>query len=299
MRREERMAAQLVAELLGYRPEAFLKVRRMGGITNENYYLATENEELMLRLPGQCTELIDRAQEEQNAQVAARAGLNPETLYFSAETGIKITRYISGARALTSEMAAQPELMTRTAALLHRLHWGLPAFENRFDPQALFSAYLEPEYDRLAVVFENLEGARATFFDVCAALEEMQPPLCPCHNDPLAENLVLDSTDRLWLIDWEYSGQNDPFWDVAAHLLESEFTPVQQQRFLREYLGRPATREEQRRVLLLQIAQDLLWSVQTMVKTLAGEDQFDYAKGRYVRAGRLLAVYRGMYGALS
>ena len=79
---------------------------------------------------------------------------------------------------------------------------------------------------------------------------------------------MLDKDERLWLIDWEYSGQNDPFWDVAAHLLESDFDAAQQNRFLTLYLGRPSEQQECRRVLLLQIAQDLLWSVQTMAKTL-------------------------------
>ena len=296
MRVDESHALQLAAKLLGLHQEEILRVKRMGGITNENYYLATAGQEMMLRLPGECTDLIDRAQEEQNAACAAEAGLNPETLYFSADTGIKITRYISGARALDGKTAASPEMMAQTAALLRRLHRELPAFSNRFDPQQLFWQYLEPHRAQLAVIFTDLEGACALFQALWPALGAA--PLVPCHNDPLAENLILDGAGKLWLIDWEYSGQNDPFWDVAAHLLESGFDEAQQRQFLKCYLGRPAKREEERRVLLLQIAQDLLWSVQTMVKTLAGEDQFDYAKGRYARAGALADRYRGEYGTL-
>lgn len=296
MQADENHARQLTAQLLGMNPEEFFRVRRMGGITNENYYLATAEQEMMLRLPGQCTDLIDRAQEEKNAQIAAGAGLNPETLYFSADTGIKITRYISGARALDSRLAADPGMMARTAALLRRLHRELPAFENRFDPALLFRQYLGPNRAQLEVVFEDLEDACRIFWAIWPALGELS--LAPCHNDPLAENLILDGEGKLWLIDWEYSGQNDPFWDVAAHLLESDFDVAQQRRFLQLYLGRQPEREEERRVLLLQIAQDLLWSVQTMVKTLAGEDQFDYAKHRYARAEKLADRYRRTYGKL-
>ena len=300
MRQDELRAREIAAGLLGLSEEAFVQVRRMGGITNENYYLATAQEEMMLRLPGECTDLIDRAQEERNAHAAAAAGLNPKTLYFSAQSGIKITRYIPGARALNAALAAEPEMMCRTASLLRRLHRELPDFENRFDPQKLFWDYLEPHRAELSVVFENLQGACEVFSALWPALDTLgKVEYRPCHNDPLAENLVLDKDERLWLIDWEYSGQNDPFWDVAAHLLESDFDAAQQNRFLALYLGRPPEQQEYRRVLLLQIAQDLLWSVQTMAKTLAGENQFDYAKGRYDRAAQLVKRYRCRYGKLT
>ena len=119
---KERQAREVAAQALGIPQEKFLRVHQMGGITNENFYLATAEEEIMLRLPGKCTETLDRPQEENNAAAAARAGLNPSTLYFSRETGMKITRYIRGAVTLDAALARKPEIMRKSAALLRRLH---------------------------------------------------------------------------------------------------------------------------------------------------------------------------------
>ena len=88
----------------------------------------------MLRLPGKCTETLDRPQEEKNAAAAARAGLNPSPLYFSRETGVKITRYIRGAVTLDAALARKPEIMRKSAALLRRLHDTLPPSKTSLTP---------------------------------------------------------------------------------------------------------------------------------------------------------------------
>lgn len=295
---KERQAREVAAQALGIPQEKFLRVHQMGGITNENFYLATAEEEIMLRLPGKCTETLDRPQEEKNAAAAARAGLNPSTLYFSRETGVKITRYIRGAVTLDAALARKPEIMRKSAALLRRLHDTLPPFENVFDPFALYDAYLARNADEFAGVFAGFEASRRVFAALRPALEALGLRSCPCHNDTLADNLVMERDGGLYLIDWEYSGQNDPMWDVAGHMLESGFSDAQQEQFLTLYLGAQPARRDRQKVLLFQLCQDLLWSAQTMAKTLAGENQYEYALGRYERAQGLLREYRSRYGEL-
>ncbi|MBC5581386.1 phosphotransferase family protein [Anaerofilum sp. BX8] len=295
---KEKQAREVAAQALGVPEERFLRVKQMGGITNENFYLATAEEEVMLRLPGKCTETLDRSQEEKNAAAAARAGLNPRTLYFSRQTGVKITRYIRGAVTLDAALARKPEIMCKSAALLRKLHETLPPFENVFDPFALYDAYLAQDAAAFAEIFPGFAKSRRAFAALRPALEALGLRSCPCHNDTLAENLVMERDGGLYLIDWEYSGQNDPMWDVAGHMLESGFSAAQQEQFLRLYLGAPPSRQDRQKALLFQICQDLLWSVQTMAKTLAGEDQYEYALGRYGRAQALLQEYGDRYGAL-
>ena len=69
-----------------------------------------------------------------------------------------------------------------------------------------------------------------------AALDAHPAPLAPCHCDPLCENF-LDTGERMWIVDWEYSGMNDPMWDLGDLSVEAELRRRQDEEMLRAYFG--------------------------------------------------------------
>jgi len=105
----------------------------------------------------------------------------------------------------------------------------------------------------------------------------------PCHNDTVPEYFILDDSGRTYLVDWEYSGMNDPSWDVAAYILESRLSPDAIDFLLKEYYGKYPDPEEVSKIKCFMAAQDLLWMVWAMIRHYSGDDFLDYCLLRYER----------------
>ena len=121
-----------------------------------------------------------------------------------------------------------------------------------------------------------------------------QPALVPCHNDPLCENWV-QGADKLYLLDWEYAGMNDPMWDLADVSIEAGYTQTQDNQLLESYLQRKPTGEEQRRFLANKIYVDYLWTLWAKTRVpYDGQPMEDWAAERYAR----LKGFLGEFGRL-
>lgn len=104
------------------------------------------------------------------------------------------------------------------------------------------------------------------------------------HNDLVAENFIKDIRGKIFLIDWEYSGMNDPMWDFAALFLESNFTETNKTLLLEHYLGGSVNDVLIEKILIYQILMDFLWSIWTCIKEAQGDDFGTYGIDRYNRA---------------
>ncbi|MCB2117508.1 MAG: phosphotransferase family protein, partial [Rhodobacteraceae bacterium] len=185
---------------------------RLGGLTNRVYRVG----DLCLRIPGAGTEeYIDRANEAVAAEQAAKAGVSPEVVHFDAASGTMVTRFIDGAATMSPEaFRTRPGSPGRAGAAFRKLHDSGAVFPFRFELFAMIDDYL----GILATKDVNLpEGYHDVVREAGAirtALNALPLPLAPCHCDPLCENF-LDTGDRMWIVDWEYSGMNDPMWDLG------------------------------------------------------------------------------------
>jgi thiamine kinase-like enzyme len=115
-------------------------------------------------------------------------------------------------------------------------------------------------------------------------LNTMGVEMCPCHDDAIAENFIKSEDGTIYLIDWEYSGMNDPMADFAALFLESDFTEDERDYFLRKYYGDDIPAGINERILCYEILWDTLWSQWTVIKEAAGDDFGSYGIDRYNRA---------------
>lgn len=253
---------------------------RIGGMTNRNYKLYLGDETLVLRLPGRGVgRLIKRQYEKKNHQAAAQAGFTPPVLYFGPG-GKKLSEFIDEAETLSPERMRQPEQYLAVATFLRRFHASSVAFVNSFDVLKLLRFYEHVARQRFCRFYAGYRQERLRL----KSLEPMVRSFCyqsvACHNDLVPENF-LRIGDELQLIDWEYSGRNDPAWDIASLFLESELPEADCRAFLDAYLD--GSQEPDQFVLRLrcaQILQDVLWSVWALLEEASSRDK---ARGRDIR----------------
>jgi thiamine kinase-like enzyme len=289
--------AQARAELLrtalfDQRAVASARLSRLGGLTNRNWKVEIGGRGLVLRIPGEGTSAyIDRRVEKHNAEVAARAGVNAEVLHFDAATGVMLCAYVEGA---TMDAARFKDLgaVARAARAFRRMHEWREPFETRFDLFQKMDEYLALLRTLQASVPDGYEAAQREAQAVRAALERKPAPLAPCHCDPLAENF-LDTGIRMVIVDWEYSGTNDPMWDLGDLSVEAAFGPEQDGALLRAYFEGPAPAEAEARMILYKAMCDLLWTLWGVIQHAnknPADDFWAYAVARFERCRRLMAT---------
>jgi len=263
---------------------------RMGGLTNIVFQVG----EYVLRLPGEGTEeYIDRANEAAAAHEAARAGVSPEVIHADAETGIMVSRFVAGAATMTPEgfrtRAGSP---ARAGAAFARLHRSGAAFPAQFELFAMIEDYLGILSTKDVALPAGYHDVVAEAAVVRQALDRNPAPSVACHCDPLCENF-LDTDERMWIVDWEYSGMNDPMWDLGDLSVEGEFDDAQDIEMLTAYFGGPAPAQDHARMVIHKAMCDLLWTLWGLIQLAnnnPAEDFRAYADGRFARCKALMAT---------
>ena len=261
----------------------FDKSRFAGGLTNYNYIMNIKGIDYVIRQPGGMTEqIIDRKIEMVNNCIASEFGVNSDCIYFDEYSGIKICLYIKNSQNMAQVNPGSPQNLESVACIMKRIHSSPKHFSNRFDWQTELSKY--------ELIVQQLNGS--FFFDYTTLKDQLvtfvqnnikSTILTPCHNDTVPENFIIDDTGRTYLIDWEYSGMNDPYWDVAAYILESKLTAEAIQHLIQSYFGHPLTPMEELKIKGFMMAQDLLWTAWALIRHYNGDDFLEYCCVRYER----------------
>ncbi|MDH3760781.1 MAG: phosphotransferase family protein [Gammaproteobacteria bacterium] len=266
---------------------------RLGGLTNLVFRIDTGADRYVLRIPGKGTEeYIDRAVEIHNARIAARADVSAEVLYADSASGIMLSRHIDGIVTMTPDQFSKREgAPTRAALAFKKMHDWPEAFKFRFELFAMIDDYLKILDERKAELPAGYADVVDAAQPVRSALDRNPSDLAPCHCDPLCENL-LDSGDRMWIVDWEYSGMNDPMWDLGDLSVEAGFTPAQDMELMRAYCGDDPTAAEFGRMVIYKAMCDLLWTLWGLIQHSDGnpaEDFWAYASERFERCKALMS----------
>lgn len=267
-----------------------LHLKQIGGMSNRNYYTCLGKDQYVLRIPGLGSEgMVVRRYEEENAQHAANLGINPPIRYFSNETGVKLADYIIEAETLNQATVQRHDNMRQIAEVMAKLHNSNIRFNNDFNVFKEILHYEELVQNSGASYYDGYEEVRERVLSLEARLNEIGVRLKPCHNDLVAENFIKDKSGKIYLIDWEYSGMNDPMWDIAALFLESNFSEENEEYFLCQYLGVSEVPQMYlTKVRIYQILMDTLWSLWTIVKEAKGDDFGSYGTDRLARGIQML-----------
>jgi len=261
----------------------FDKSRFAGGLTNYNYIMNIKGTEYVVRQPGGMTnQMIDRKIEKINNNIASELGLNSECVYFDDASGIKVSLYIKDSKNFTLADPCNPANLRSVSCLMKKTHTGPKNFPNLFDWEMELKKYEEIVRELNGDFFFDYTSLKKQLFDFLA--ENMKSVISvPCHNDTVPENFIVDKNGKAYLIDWEYSGMNDPSWDVAAYILESRLPVEAIDYLILDYYDRKPTATDIAKIKCFMLAQDLLWTVWALIRHYNGDDFLDYCNFRYER----------------
>lgn len=268
-----------------------VQIERLAGLTNRNYKITTGAERFVLRIPGEGTsEYINRRHEAVAARIAAEAGVNAEVLFFDETDGLMLTRFVDGAVTLNGERFKDLGAVARAALAFRRMHDCGKSFATEFNLFAKMDEYLDYLRKKQARIPDGYAEVQREAEVVRAALSERPAALRPCHCDPLAENF-LDTGARIFIIDWEYAGNNDPMWDLGDVSVEAGFGPDQDATLLEAYFRGKAPAGQAGRMVLYKAMCDLLWTLWGVIQVVNEnpvDDFWAYAVNRFERCKALM-----------
>lgn len=269
-----------------------MTIERLGGLTNRNYKIRCERGNFVLRLAGEGTsDYIDRKTELFNASIASNAGVNAEIIYFDVDTGTMMCRYIENSRTMNIGSLRDFDALRRTGRAFRQLHDCGEDFRGRFELFEQIDQYLEILRDLDAALPEGFSEVQQDAEAVRVALSRHELPSKPCHCDPMVENCI-DNGEKMFIIDFEYAGNNDPMWDLGDISVEGDFTEEQDQVFLEAYFGHTPETFDVGRMVMYKAMCDLLWTLWGVVQHAnnnPAEDFWVYAVGRLERCKKLMA----------
>lgn len=246
-----------------------------GGITNRNFRLEVGPERYVVRLAGADTALlgIDREAERAAAAAAHAAGVGPEVVAYLPEHGCLVTRFVEG-RPIPREDLEREDVLGMVVRSIRAIHDGSP-LPAAFWVPTVVRAYertardrgvaIPPLYERLLPVLEEIERAFAA------------APVArrPCHNDLLNANLLREG-DHVWIVDYEYAGMGDVFFDLGNFSINNGLSDDAQELLLRLYFG-TVTPAHRARLALMRIWSDLREGMWGVVQQGISQLDFDYA----------------------
>lgn len=204
-----------------------------GGITNNNFRVDVGGNSFVLRIAGADTDLlgINRENEYKANLAAGKLGIAPEVFYFIRPEGYLVTRFIRGRPILTDEIR-KPQNLKRVMDVVRRIH-NLPEIPGIFNVFRIVEDYSEIAR-RYAVKFpENYKSIINQIQTAEKAMALQHVTHCPCHNDLLNANFL--SNSALYVLDWEYAGMGDRFFDLANFSDHHELTDEQDHWILKCY----------------------------------------------------------------
>jgi thiamine kinase-like enzyme len=263
------------------------------GRTNRNYRVEVGSATFFLRLSPEDTALlgIDRVAEYEAALAAAASGVGPEVVAHLPEHGCLITAWVAGEPLAEGDME-QESVLADVVRVVSTIHAG-PALPATFDALRIVEAYRRVSVERGVPIPEAYGPAHAHAERIEAAFARAPVPARPCHNDLLSDNF-LRGTDGFWLVDYEYSGMGDPFFDLGNLSINNGLSEASQERLLRLMFGEP-TDAHRARLQLMRIMSDYreaMWGVIQQGLSTLDIDYVAYADKHFDRLSRSIADER-------
>jgi thiamine kinase-like enzyme len=248
-----------------------------GGITNRNYRVNFGGEEYVVRLPGKDTNLlgIDREAERLATKQAAGLGIGPKVAAMFEEPPVLVTCFVEG-RELTSPELREQGVLTEVAYGLRAFHDSGLELPTDFHVYDVVREYADVARSRGGELPEAFDGALERAGEIVKAVaDHPEHPVSPNHNDLLAANF-LQTPDKVVIVDWEYAGMGDPFFDLGNFAVNNELDDADADRLLEAYFREPATPRRQAALNLFRFMSDFREAMWGVVQTSVSELDFDF-----------------------
>jgi thiamine kinase-like enzyme len=262
-----------------------------GGLTNANYLVDVDGERYVVRIPGRSTELlaVDRANERHNAEGAATTGVAPAILEYLDDLNVMVLAFVDG-ETMSAETLRTRENARRMADSIRRLHTA-PRFLQDFDMFRLVEFYLGVCEEHEVRVPDGFRDRRPQVGEIERAFAARPMPTVPCHNDLLAENYI-DDGRQLWIVDFEYSGNNDACFELGDTAQECGFDDDLRATMCETYFG-DATPALLARLNLQAVMADVGWTLWAAIQAKISTIDYDFWGWAVERWDRAVAGFDG------
>ena len=265
-----------VTALLGPRRGSVVQLE--GGITNRNFRVNFGGTDYVVRLPGKRTEIlgIDRVAECIANKAAAGLGMAPGVAAMFEEPSCLVTMFVNG-REMSSDELRKPEVLAEVARDLRRFHDSGTDLPTGFDSFRLVEEYAERGREHGSEPPEGYDDA----LEVAQAIEKVvrdredHRPV-PAHNDLLTANFLRDGDSAIQLIDWEYAGMGDRWFDLGNFAVNNELDDEQEEQLLEAYFGEPTDERRRATLKLFRFMSDFREAMWGVVQTGVSELDFDF-----------------------
>jgi thiamine kinase-like enzyme len=247
-----------------------------GGLTNRNYKVTTPAGVFVARLwaAGQGSGLlaINRDHEYRNSVTAAAAGAGAPVVEYRPADCVLVLGYLDGATFTNADVQA-PANLPRIAAALRRLH-GAGRFAGDFDMFEVQRRYRAAAARARAAIPDGYDDLAPAVAAARAALAVRAEPAVPCNNDLLAANFI-DAGERIFLIDYEYSGNNDPCFELGNIAGECHLPAETLAALVTAYYGR-TRRSRIARARLFTLVAQYGWTLWGALQHAGSPLEFDF-----------------------
>jgi thiamine kinase-like enzyme len=216
-----------------------IRISKLPGYTNNNFRLQGEAEDWVLRIPKNNTnQYINRQVEANNACIAEALGLAPKCRWRD-QNGLSLTRTLTRTRPVSQDDFKKTTISRQLVDSIRSLH----DCEQNFLGQVVLVDLLTRYYQLMPASYRELAASVYRFAQYKAnKLSSRDEQLLPSHNDLVQENILIDDTGRIWIIDWEYSSMASPYWDLATVCNSFELDRTQSRELLDSYLQHTAVK---------------------------------------------------------
>ena len=268
-------AVARLSALLGPREGAVLPLE--GGITKRNFRVNFGGTDYVVRLPGKDTNLlgIDREAERLATKKAADLRLGPRVAAMLDQPACLVTCFIES-REVTAAELREPRYIDEVGEALRGFHHSGLELPTDFYVSEIVSDYAEVSKSRGGTLPEGFQHARDYARKVVKAVRKNadHQPL-PCHNDLLTANFLHDG-ERMVIVDWEYAGMGDPFFDLGNFAVNNELGDADEERLLAAYFGEEANPRQRAALKLFRFMSDFREAMWGVVQTSVSELDFDF-----------------------
>ena len=252
-----------------------------GGITNHNYIVWVDGgpekggKKYVMRVPGIGTDMfIDRDVERYCMIQAAKAGVGPAVAYQIDPEGALVIDFVEGEVMHPETIAGHPDRLKQVVETVKIVH-EKAVFKNEIPVFDMIRKYTKIAGDVSAPMPDDLQAMLKVVDDIEEAMLRAPVPYVACHNDLLSENFIVDGDGRMWVIDWEYGGMTDPYFDLGDFVMEHPFTREEERLIISTYCGEMDERFFGR-MMLYKIVTGVWWAVWAMIQHTVSQIDFDY-----------------------
>jgi len=245
-----------------------------GGITNKNYKVIVNGSLFFVSISGNSSRLlgVDWHNKFNNAKVCGEAGLSPKVLQFFPLQRVLVLEFLPF-ELCSVDLLQSLALQRRLVHTVKVLHSGV-SFWQDFDMFCLIKFYMKIVKNRELALPKSFADYREQTWEMGEALVPYREKLVPCHNDLVPENLINDG-NRVFLIDFDYSGNNDPCFDLGSISVEAGYDDTQVRELARAYYGL-VNESIVARIHLHSIMGDVGWSLWSVIQAKISDIDFDF-----------------------